>query len=119
MLRTSCALAFMIGISACNLAPGLFPETRLQVNDDLRQKCSINGMPLDDDLIFALLIEVNAALESGATEFQILQVEIQSCTTGCVQGCERIPGCDPIAIESPCSIECAPCMAAVVDQVYR
>ena len=98
-----------------------FPLERSVVTASLRSACANlgGGQSMPDDVIQALIAEVDQFRLSGVTRNQILQAEIHSCIGGCEQACNENPelctGSSPLT----CLPYCVTCMEAIVDQVYQ
>lgn len=98
-----------------------FPLDRFGVNASLRSACANlgGGQSMPDEVIEALIDEVDHFRQSGVTRNQILQAEIHSCLGGCEQACNENPelcsGNSPVT----CLPYCVTCMEAIVDQVYQ
>lgn len=105
------AILFPLGCGTTGVG---MPDPRLEVNDTLRQACPDTS----DGLISALLIEVDAIREQGATRLDTLQIELNNCESGCDEACTLDPSTCDGAVQIQCREVCATCTAAIVDQVY-
>ncbi len=97
------------------------PLDRFGVNASLRSACANlgGGQSMPDDVIQALIAEVEHFRQSGVTRNQILQAEIHACLGGCDQACNENPAMCSGSTPVNCLPYCVTCMEAIVDQVYQ
>lgn len=91
---------FLILIGGCQ-GGGVPVPSRLDVTSSLRSSCP----DIPDEVLDALLIEVEANRLDGLTFQQSLDVEVSACTAEC----------DNL----DCELICASCMSRAVAQIYE